>query len=145
MRTDQKPFSDVRVRHAMSLAIDRQAIIDSAYEGVGAVNPPLPAALKEWSIPLDKLGEGAKLYKHDPAGAKRLLAAAGYPNGFPGTICFTTYGSPVLVDIMQLVQKDLKAVGIDVKIDQKERLHRDLLLRQVRLDDLRPADGIPRT
>jgi len=120
MRTEQKPFNDVRVRHAMSLAIDRQAIIDSAYEGVGAVNPPVPAALKEWSIPLDKIGEGAKLYKHDPAGAKRLLAAAGYPNGFPGTMCFTTYGSPVLVDIMQLVQKDLKTVGIDVKIDQKE-------------------------
>jgi peptide/nickel transport system substrate-binding protein len=120
MRTDQKPFSDVRVRRAMSLAIDRKAIIDSAYEGVGAVNPPVPAALKEWSIPLDKLGEGAKYYKHDPAQAKRLLAAAGYPNGFPGTMCFTTYGTPVLVDIMQLVQKDLKTVGIDVKIDQKE-------------------------
>jgi len=120
MRTDQKPFSDVRVRHAMSMAIDRKAIIESAYEGVGAINPPVPVALKEWSIPLDKLGEGAKYYKHDPTEAKRLLAAAGYPNGFPGTMCFTTYGSPVLVDIMQLVQKDLKTVGIDVKIDQKE-------------------------
>ena len=120
MRTDQKPFSDVRVRHAMSLAIDRKVIIESAYEGVGAINPPVPAALREWSIPLDKLGEGAKFYKHDPAEAKRLLAAAGYPNGFPATMCFTTYGSPVLVDIMQLVQKDLKTVGIDVKIDQKE-------------------------
>jgi peptide/nickel transport system substrate-binding protein len=120
MRTDQKPFSDVRVRQAMSLAIDRKAIIESAYEGVGSINPPVAAALKEWSIPMDKLGEGAKYYKHDPAEAKRLLAAAGYPNGFPGTMCFTTYGSPVLVDIMQLVQKDLKIVGIDVKIDQKE-------------------------
>jgi peptide/nickel transport system substrate-binding protein len=120
MRTDQKPFNDVRVRHAMSLAIDRKSIIESAYEGVGAINPPVPAALKEWSISLDKLGEGAKYYKHDPAEAKRLLAAAGYLNGFPGTMCFTTYGSPVLVDIMQLVQKDLKTVGIDVKIDQKE-------------------------
>ena len=120
MRTDQKPFSDVRVRHAMSMAIDRKAIIESAYEGVGAINPPVPAALKEWSVPLDKLGEGAKYYKHDPAEAKRLLAAAGYANGFPASMCFTTYGTPVLVDIMQLVQKDLKNVGIDVKIDQKE-------------------------
>jgi peptide/nickel transport system substrate-binding protein len=120
MRTDQKPFSDVRVRRAMSLAIDRKAIIDSAYEGVGVLNPPVAAALKEWAIPFDKLGEGARYYKYDPAEAKRLLAAAGYPNGFPGTMCFTTYGTPVLVDIMQLVQKDLKAVGIDVKIDQKE-------------------------
>jgi peptide/nickel transport system substrate-binding protein len=120
MRTDQKPFSDVRVRQAMSMAIDRKAIIEAVFEGVGAMNPAVPAALREWSIPFDKLGEGAKYYKHDPAEAKKLLAAAGYPNGFPGTMCFTTYGSTILVDSMQLVQKDLKAVGIDVKIDQKE-------------------------
>ena len=120
MRTDQKPFNDVRVRHAMSLAIDRKAIIDAVFEGVGAMNPPVPAALREWSVPFDKLGDGAKYYKHDPAEAKRLLAAAGYPNGFPGTMCFTTYGSTIMVDAMQLVQKDLKAVGIGVKIDQKE-------------------------
>ncbi len=120
MRTDQKPFSDVRVRQAMSLAIDRKAIIEAVFEGVGAMNPAVPAALKEWSIPFDKLGDGAKYYRHDPAEAKRLLAAAGYPNGFPGTMCFTTYGSTILVDSLQLVQKDLKAVGIDVRIDQKE-------------------------
>jgi len=120
MRIDQKPFSDARVRQAMSMAIDRQAIIEAVLEGVGSMNPAVPAALKEWSIPFDKIGEGAKYYKYDPAEAKKLLAAAGYPNGFPGTMCFTTYGSTILVDTMQLVQKDLKAVGIDVKIDQKE-------------------------
>ena len=120
MRADQKPFSDIRVRQAMSLAIDRQNIIDATFEGVGVLNPAVPAALKDWSIPIDKLGEGAKYYKHDPAEAKRLLAAAGYPNGFPATMCFTTYGSTLLVDIMQLVQKDLKQVGIETKIDQKE-------------------------
>ena len=120
MRTDQKPFSDIRVRHAMSMAIDRKALIESVYEGVGAMNPPVPAGLKEWSVPFDKLGDGAKYYTYDPAEAKKLLAAAGYPNGFPGPMCFTTYGSTLLVDIMQLVTKDLKAVGIDAKIDQKE-------------------------
>ena len=120
MRTDTKPFSDVRVRRAMSLAIDRQAIIDAIFEGVGVLNPPVPAALKEWSIPMDKLGEGAKYYRHDPVEARRLLAAAGYPNGFPASMCFTTYGSTILVDSMQLVQKSLKDVGIDVKVDQKE-------------------------
>src|SRR5262245_23672909 len=120
MRTDQKPFSDIRVRHAMSMAIDRKNIIDAAYEGVGAMNPAVPAGLREWSVPWDKLGDGAKYYKYDPAGAKALLAAAGYPNGFPISMCFTTYGSTLLVDMMQLVTKDLKAVGIDAKIDQKE-------------------------
>src|SRR5712664_239937 len=42
------------------------------------------------------------------------------PNGFPVTMCFTTYGSTILVDSMQLVQKYLKDVGIDAKLDTKE-------------------------
>jgi peptide/nickel transport system substrate-binding protein len=120
MRTDQKPFSDVRVRQAMSLAIDRQNIVDATFEGIGVSNPPVPAALKEWSIPMNQLGEGARYYKHDPAEAKRLLAAAGYPNGFPASACFTSYGSTVLVDMAQLVLKSLKDVGIDTRLDQKE-------------------------
>jgi len=120
MRTDQKPFSDVRVRQAMSHAIDRQAIIDAVAEGVGVVNPAVPAALRDWSLPIDQLGEGARYFKHDPAEARRLLAAAGYPNGFQGSMCFTTYGSTVLIDSVQLVLKQLKDVGIDAKLDQKE-------------------------
>jgi peptide/nickel transport system substrate-binding protein len=80
----------------------------------------VPAALKEWSLPVAQLGEGAKYYKYDPKEAKRLLAAAGYPSGFPATMCFTTYGSTILVDSMELVVKQLKDVGIDTKVDQKE-------------------------
>jgi peptide/nickel transport system substrate-binding protein len=120
MRTDQKPFSDVRVRQAMSHAIDRQGILDATAEGVGVFNPAVPAALKDWTLPIDQLGEGAKYFKYDPKEAKRLLAAAGYPNGFPGSLCFTTYGSTILVDAMQLIVKYLKDVGIDARIDQKE-------------------------
>jgi peptide/nickel transport system substrate-binding protein len=104
----------------MSLAIDRQGIIDSVFEGVGVYNPPVPAALKEWSVPMTQLGEGAKYYKHDKAEAKRLLAAAGHANGFPATMCFHGYGSSILMDMMQLVAKDLKDVGIEAKVDTKE-------------------------
>jgi peptide/nickel transport system substrate-binding protein len=120
MRADQKPFSDVRVRQAMSMALDRQRIIDDILEGVGVVNPPVPAALKDWTVSIDQLGEGAKYYKYDPAEAKKLMAAAGYPNGFQGSVCFTTYGSTVLVDSVQLVLKNLKDIGIDAKLEQKE-------------------------
>jgi peptide/nickel transport system substrate-binding protein len=120
MRTDQKPFSDVRVRHAISHAMDRQNIIDATFEGAGIYNPAVPAALKEWSLPVKELGEGAKYFKYDPAEAKRLLAAAGYPNGFSGQLCFTTYGSTVLVDGMQIVMKNLKDVGINATLDTKE-------------------------
>jgi peptide/nickel transport system substrate-binding protein len=120
MRTDQKPFSDVRVRHAMSLAIDRDAMIESVFEGAGVYNPSVPAALKDWTLPIDQLGEGAKFYKYNPDEAKKLLAAAGYGNGFPASLCFTTYGSTVLTDQAQLVVKGLKDVGIDARLDQKE-------------------------
>ncbi|HET7340900.1 MAG TPA: ABC transporter substrate-binding protein [Methylomirabilota bacterium] len=120
MRADEKPFSDVRVRQAMSLAIDRKGLIEATAEGVGVMNPPVPAALRDWTIPMEQLGEGARWYRYDPAEARKLLAAAGYASGFPGSVCFTTYGSTVLVDSMQLVQKYLKDVGIDAKIDQKE-------------------------
>jgi peptide/nickel transport system substrate-binding protein len=120
MRTDQKPFGDARVRQAMSLAVDRGAVIEASYDGVGLINPPVPAALREWSIPMSQIGEGGKYYKHDPAEAKRLLAAAGYGQGFPAQMCFTTYGSSLLTDMVQLVLKQLKDVGIDAKLDTKE-------------------------
>ncbi len=138
----QEPFNDVRVRQAMSMAIDRQGMIDSIFEGVGVFNPPVPAALKEWSMPMDQLGDGAKYYKYDPAEAKRLLAAAGYPNGFPASMCFTTYGSTVLVDSMQIDRQEPEGRGDrrQGRYQGVRRLHLDLLLRQVRFADLRTAD-----
>jgi len=120
MRTDKPPFSDIRVRRAMSLAINRQGIIDAVYEGVGALNPPVPAALKDWSVPMDQLGEGGRWYKYDLAQAKKLMAEAGYANGFPATMEFTTYGSQILIDMSQLVLKGLKDIGIDAKLNTKE-------------------------
>jgi peptide/nickel transport system substrate-binding protein len=120
LRTDRPPFNDVRVRQAVSLAMNRKDIIDATLEGVGVVNGPVAAALTDWALPIDQLGEGAKYYRYDPAEAKRLLAAAGYPNGFPASVCFATYGSTQLVDQMQMSLKQLKDVGIDAKLDQKE-------------------------
>src|SRR5262249_61490252 len=75
MRTDKPPFSDVRVRRAISLAINRVQIIDSVADGVGWLNGPLPMALKDWALPVEQLGEAARHYRPDVALARRLLAA----------------------------------------------------------------------
>ena len=120
MRTDKPPFNDVRVRRAISLAYNRQGLIDALFEGVGVFNPAIPSALKEWALPVDQLGEGAQYYKFDPARAKKLLAEAGYPNGFQATLSYATYGSTIQVDAVQLILKYLKDVGIDAKPIQQE-------------------------
>jgi peptide/nickel transport system substrate-binding protein len=120
MRTDRAPFNDVRVRRAVSLAINRQEMIDAVLEGAGVFNPAIPMGLKDWAVPTNQLGEGGRYFKHDPIEARRLLGAAGYPKGFQASLCFTTYGSTTLVDTAQLILNNLKSVGIDTRLEQKE-------------------------
>ncbi len=119
MRTDKPPFNDLRVRKALSMAIDRKAILDATAEGVGVINPPVPAALSAWSIPFDQLGEGAKWYEYNPAEAKRLLREAGHPNGFGTSIDYATYGSQEMIDALQMTVKFFKDVGVEVKVNEK--------------------------
>src|SRR5215470_1211935 len=64
MRTDQPPFNDVRIRRAISQAVDRQAIIEAVYIR-GEPSPAIGRGLAEWSLPIDQLGAGAQYYQYD--------------------------------------------------------------------------------
>ena len=119
MRTDQPPFNDVRVRRAISHALDRQAIIEGVYLR-GEATPALARGLVEWSLPVEQLGAGAKYYQHDPKEAKRLLAEAGYPKGFKTPLTATSGLGRDLVDAVQLVQRFLKDVGIEAELKLQE-------------------------
>src|SRR5499426_4602364 len=121
MRSDRPPFNDVRVRRALSLALNRRALVEAVADGAAVFNPPgLPIALKDWSLPIEQLGEGAQYYKYDPAEARRLLAQAGYAKGFATVIDFHSFGETAYVDGAQLVAKDLKDIGSEAKINQRE-------------------------
>jgi peptide/nickel transport system substrate-binding protein len=119
MRTDQPPFNDVRVRRAISQALDRQAIIEAVYLR-GEATPAIGRGLAEWSLPVDQLGAGAKYYQYDPQEAKRLLAEAGYPKGFHTQLTTTAGLGRDLVDAAQLVQRLLKEVGIEAALKLQE-------------------------
>src|SRR5712691_4952255 len=119
MRTAKPPFNDVRVRRAISHAIDRQGIIEGVYLR-GEPTPAIGRGLAEWSLPVDQLGAGAKYYQHDPKEARRLLAEAGYAKGFKTQLTATSGLGRDLVDAAQLVQNYLKAVGIEVELKLQE-------------------------
>jgi peptide/nickel transport system substrate-binding protein len=111
---DKPPFNDVRVRRAVSMAIDRQKQADTLFEGHGIIG---------WGVPYiyytDKAPTLAQLgpwWQYRPAEAKKLLAEAGHPNGFETTLFYYEY-FPQMTSQVQLVQQDLKRnLNINIKI-----------------------------
>ena len=76
LNVTKKPFEDVRVRRAVNMAIDKQAIVEAVYEGAGVVaKNPIPPTL--WSY-----NDDVKDYPYDPDGARKLLAESGHADGF---------------------------------------------------------------
>lgn len=119
MRTDEPPFNDIRVREAMNMAIDRNAIIQSQYNGQGDVFPFPFAYVKEYD-PLyykqaDWTPEIKAIYTYNPDGAKKLLADAGYPNGFKTTMTVTSTNSHEQ-DMAQIFQEYWSKIGVDVTL-----------------------------
>jgi peptide/nickel transport system substrate-binding protein len=119
MRTDMPPFNDLRVRRAISHAIDRQALVEAVW-GRGEATPAVARGLVEWTLAIDQLGAGAQYYRYDPQEARRLLAEAGYPKGFKTQLTVTSGLTRDLVDDAQLVQRYLKDVGIEADLKIQE-------------------------
>jgi peptide/nickel transport system substrate-binding protein len=110
LNTSRKPFDDVRVRQAIYYALDRQEILDVANSGHGA---PLNAGY----LPPDRWGAlSAPIYgKPDIPRAKRLLAEAGFPNGFTTNLLVIST-SAFQVRSAEMQQHQLAQIGITVTL-----------------------------
>ena len=114
---EKKPFDDVRVRKAINMAIDKKAIIDGVYLSTGvAAKNPIPPSM--WSY-----NDAIKDDAFDPEGAKKLLAAAGLPNGFTTDLWAMPVQRPYNPNakrIAELMQADLAKIGVKAEIKSFE-------------------------
>ena len=115
--TTKKPFDDVRVRKAVNMAINKQAIVDAVYLGTGmAAKNPIPPT--QWSY-----NNAVKDDPFDPAAAKKLLAAAGLPDGFTTDLWAMPVQRPYNPNakrIAELMQADLAKIGVKAEIKSFE-------------------------
>lgn len=117
LRMDRPPFNDIRVRQAMNMALDKQNMIKSLYGGEGLLlSAPFAASWpKTLYTPLEELPEAAKmLFQYNPEKAKKLIAEAGYPNGFEFEVVFRN--QPAWVDMFEMAASYWQAVGLKPKL-----------------------------
>lgn len=120
------PFSDIKVRKAVTLAINKDEMVDTLFGG-NAISFNWPAR-PGWACftPLEELPAATReLYTWTPQNvdkAKALLAEAGYPDGFKTQIAFTNEGpfGEEVGDEMTMVQKYWKAIGVDAELKPTE-------------------------
>ena len=108
---ERNPFKDVRVRRALSMAINRDAIVDRVMEKKAVAAAQL--------LPDFFYGTSKKLkpVKFDPEGAKKLLTEAGYPNGFAMTLHGPNNRYINDANIVQAIAQMYSRVGIDAKVE----------------------------
>ena len=113
MNNSRKPYSDKRVRLAITHAINKEEVLKGAMFGLGRILGSNVDPLNPYFVDM------SKAVPYDPAQAKKLLAEAGYPNGFDAVLrvspqyYYTVRTGEVLVS-------QLAKVGIKVKIEQIE-------------------------
>ena len=113
MNMDKAPFDNLKVRLAINHAINKATIIEYLYQGMGIpAKNPIPPTLWGYDDTIED-------YAYDPELAKRLLAEAGYPDGFETTLWALPVPRPYIPDgraLAEVLQSELRDIGVETKI-----------------------------
>jgi peptide/nickel transport system substrate-binding protein len=102
-----------KVRLALSIAIDRQLLVDTLLKGFGH-----PLAAKEWAGPDEARIPARMVWDFDPARAKQLLSEAGYPNGFSMTLTPSIRNAPAEVEACEAIAQMWDDIGVTVEFQR---------------------------
>ena len=121
INVSKPPFDDVRVRHAMQMAIDMETINRALYDGAGDTIPQgfIGRVFKEHVVPFEEWSEELKgYYTYDVAGAEKLLDEAGYPRGADGIRFKVRRSFRDVYDssFIELQAEYWREIGVDVDI-----------------------------
>ncbi len=108
------PFNDLRVRQAVGHAINKPALVQGLLNGIGTLGGSLESSV------IDGTAKQLQPYPYDPAKAKKLLAEAGFPDGFTTDFMVPTGRYNMDRQVGEAVQGQLAAVGIKVTIQSPE-------------------------
>jgi peptide/nickel transport system substrate-binding protein len=121
LKLDKPPFSDVRVRRALSMAINREVVAEVINRGDAALYGPFPWVMAGYTrrsdYTIENLGPN---YQYNPKKARELLAEAGYPNGFDMTIEWAEWRGYVWGEFVQLLTRFFGDIGVRVKGKQMD-------------------------
>nr|WP_242035312.1 ABC transporter substrate-binding protein [Mesobacillus harenae] len=116
MNATRKPFDNVKVRKAISLAIDKQNAVDQIFGG-GEISGPVNPSLGKWALTKE---ERESMQPYDVEEAKKLLAEAGYPDGFDTKVMVTDGYGEATVRMAQWIVEDLRSIGINAELEVVE-------------------------
>src|SRR5689334_373974 len=116
MSANRGPLKDVRVRQAISWAVDRSQVMRVATAGFGRLTAPATAPMKQWQLPEE---QWMKYYKPDVEKAKKLMAEAGVGSGFT-VKCMVIPTFPTMVSGAPVIAQQLKRIGINMEIENVE-------------------------
>lgn len=114
INNERPPLNDVRVRQAMSMAVNRQELAQIVYFGRAKPAGPLPPTVEEWGpLPSSRLPNSS----YNPTRSKELLAQAGYPRGISIKM-MPIPTVPEAVRIAQVLKEQMAPAGFTVELEQ---------------------------